>query len=177
MHRQLAYAIGYEAETRGVVDDGLRSKTKLEKVCQNLNFRHRNAQMAGRASIEYYVGQALKARGEKAPNAKIEVEGYVMRVFENGVVVFVPQFGVEGLVRLEDFELPGEGNDEEGLARERESAFDPESYSLRVFKKGHELKEVKVELFQQLKVRVSSEEKGGVREKGKRRVRIVVMRQ
>ena len=170
VHRQLAYAIGYDGEAGDFVDDGLRSKGKLDKVCQNLNFRHRNAQMAGRASIEYYVGQALKARGEKAPDSKIEVEGYVMRVFENGLVVFVPQFGVEGLVRLEDLEL----KKEEGLGRESE--YDAENYSLKVFEKGHEERGVKVELFQQLKVRVSSEEKRGVRERGKRRVRIVVLR-
>jgi exosome complex exonuclease DIS3/RRP44 len=169
VHRQLAYAIAYDGQGSERVDEGLRNKTKLEKVCANLNFRHRNAQFAGRASIEYYVGQALKARGEKAPDSRIDVDGYVMRVFENGAVVFVPQFGVEGLVRLEDFELkPDAGG-------ARESEFDSEAFTLSVFEKGLESRAVKVELFQQLRVRVSSEEKGGVREKGKRRVRIVVL--
>ena len=170
VHRQLAYAIGFDGQGSETIDEGLRNKSKLEKVCYNLNFRHRNAQMAGRASIEYYVGQALKARGEKAPESKIDVEGYVMRVFENGIVVFVPQFGVEGLVRLDDFELPGS----EGSSRESE--FDAETYKLRVYEKGKEDKVVEVELFQQLNVRVSSEEKGGAREKGKRKVRMVVLK-
>ena len=169
VHRQLAYAIGFDGQGSEIFDEGLRSKNKLEKVCQNLNFRHRNAQMAGRASIEYYVGQALKQRGQAAPGKNIDVEGYVMRVFENGIVVFVPQFGVEGLVRLDDFQLNGD----EGLARESE--FDADNYSLKVFEKGKDDRSIKVELFQQLKVRVSSEEKGGQREKGKRRVRIVVL--
>jgi exosome complex exonuclease DIS3/RRP44 len=169
VHRQLAYAIGYDGQNSGNTDEGLRNKNKLEKVCNNLNFRHRNAQMAGRASIEYYVGQALKARSEKAPDSKIEVEGYVMRVFENGIVVFVPQFGVEGLVRLDDFQL----QNDKGLARESE--LDADAYRLRVFEKDDEEGFVQVELFQQLKVRVSSEEKGGTREKGKRRVRILVL--
>ncbi|KAK5204607.1 exosome catalytic subunit dis3 [Exophiala xenobiotica] len=168
-HRQLAYAIGYEGEGSEIVDEGLRNKGKLERVCQNLNVRHRNAQLAGRASIEYYVGQALKARAEKTPGAAIDVDGYVMRVFENGIVVFVPQFGIEGLVRLEDFQLKVT---EESR---RESAFDADNYRLTVFEKGREQQGVTVELFQQLKVRVSSEEKGGAREKGKRRVRIVVL--
>ncbi|RMZ91060.1 hypothetical protein DV736_g1698, partial [Chaetothyriales sp. CBS 134916] len=173
VHRQLAYAIGYSTEAGEVVDDGLRSKGKLEKVCHNLNFRHRNAQLAGRASIEYYVGQALKARGEKAPDSKIDVEGYVIRVFENGVVVFVPQFGVEGLVRLEDFEL--DQKLEGGTARE--SVYEAAEFKLKVFEKGKEHLGVEVELFQQVKVRVSSEEKSGQREKGKRRLRMVVLRQ
>jgi exosome complex exonuclease DIS3/RRP44 len=169
VHRQLAYAIGYEGEGSHFVDEGLRNKTRLEGVCKNLNFRHRNAQMAGRASIEYYVGQALKARAQKHSHAGIEVEGYVMRVFENGAVVFVPRFGVEGLVRLEDFELKGAG---EGR---RESEFDAEAYKLKVWEKSEAERGVTVELFQQLNVRVSSEEKAGAREKGKRRVRIVVL--
>lgn len=169
VHRQLAYATGFDGQDSENVNEGLRNKSKLEKVCNNLNVRHRNAQMAGRASIEYYVGQALKAGGEKAPNSRIDVEGYVMRVFENGIVVFVPQLGVEGLVRLDDFELPRDG----GLTRESE--FDAEAYTLRVFEKGKKEKALQVQLFQQLDVRVSSEEKGGARQKGKRRVRIMVL--
>lgn len=169
VHRQLAYAIGYDGMGSERVDEGLRNQTKLNKVCSNLNFRHRNAQMAGRASIEYYVGQALKAKGEKAPDTTIDVDGYVMRIFENGVVVFVPQFGVEGLVRLDDFKLP---DDQEGV---RESEYIAEDYSLSVFEKGKQISAVKVELFQQVRVRVSSEQKGGVREQGKRRVRIVIL--
>ncbi|KAF5016803.1 hypothetical protein F66182_11394 [Fusarium sp. NRRL 66182] len=109
VHRQLAAAIGYTSA------EGLSRRSQLEDVCKNINFRHRNAQFEGRASIEYYVGQALKARGEMMAKNKgndknlgIDEEGYIMRVFENGVVVFVPRFGIEGIVRLEDFMLPGE---------------------------------------------------------------------
>ena len=167
VHRQLAYAICYSGSES--VDEVLRNKSKLEGVCRNLNFRHRNAQMAGRASIEFYVGQALKARGETTPDSGINMEGYVMRVFENGAVVFVPGFGVEGLVRLDDFELRGAG---EGR---RESDFDAESYRLKVWEKGAQDRSMSVELFQKLNVRVSSEEKSGAREKGKRRVRILVL--
>ncbi|KEF52053.1 uncharacterized protein A1O9_12043 [Exophiala aquamarina CBS 119918] len=173
VHRQLAYAIGYDGEGSEIVDNDLRNKGKLERVCHNLNFRHRNAQLAGRASIEYYVGQALKARAEKTPNAAIDVDAFVLRVFENGVVVFVPQFGIEGLVRLEDFEAVNRNNTEG--ATKPESEFDADNYRLTVTEKGHEKNSVSVALFQQLKVRVSSEEKGGAREKGKRKVRVVVL--
>jgi exosome complex exonuclease DIS3/RRP44 len=191
-HRQLGYAIGYSPPTGDGGESALRNKNKLEEVCRNLNFRHRNAQMAGRASIEYYVGQALKARGEavmakggKGGEKHIDVDGYVMRVLENGIVVFVPQFGVEGLVRLDNFQLSGKGvgaqrgaaggdeDDEEG--GKRESEYDAEKYSLRVFEKGREEQGMSVELFQQLRVRVSSEEKSNKRDRGKRRVRIVVL--
>ncbi|MCJ1478957.1 exosome catalytic subunit dis3 [Lambiella insularis] len=127
-HRQLAAAIGYEG-----IDASLRSKSKLEDVCKNINVRHRNAQMAGRASVEYYVGQALKGR-------VIEEDGFVMKVFSNGFVVFVPRFGIEGLIRLKDLAMP-----------EPEGVFDAEEYVLRT--KGS--REVKVELFEKVMVKIN----------------------
>lgn len=127
-HRQLAAAIEYEP-----LDPSVRSKGKLEAVCKNINVRHRNAQQAGRASIEYYVGQALKGR-------IIEEEGFVMKVFSNGFVVFVPRFGIESLIRLRDLAEP-----------EPKSDFDAENYVLRT--KGS--REVEVELFAKVVVRIS----------------------
>ncbi|CAI6098256.1 unnamed protein product [Clonostachys chloroleuca] len=126
-HRQLAAAINYEA-----VHPSVRSRGRLEAVCKNINVRHRNAQMAGRASIAYYVGQALKGK-------VAEEDAFVMKIFSNGFVVLVPRFGIEGLIRLRDLAEP-----------EPESDFDAESYTLTT--SGS--REVKVELFQKVKVRV-----------------------
>ncbi|EDO17852.1 hypothetical protein Kpol_1043p42 [Vanderwaltozyma polyspora DSM 70294] len=89
-HRQLAGAIGYEP-----LDLSHRDKNKMEMICKNINRRHRNAQFAGRASIEYYVGQVMRN------NESVET-GYVIKVLNNGIVVIVPKFGVEGLIRLEN---------------------------------------------------------------------------
>lgn len=141
-HRQLAAAIDHEQ-----LDATLHSKSKLEGVCKNINVRHRNAQMAGRASIEYYVGQALKGR-------VVVEEGFVMKVFSNGFVVFVPRFGIEGLIRLRDLASP-----------EPEAVFDAERYALRT--EGS--REVRVELFGKVRVRI-----GDVKEEstGKRKVRL-----
>lgn len=88
-HRQLAGAIGYE-----MLDLSHRDKSKMELIVKNINKRHRNAQFAGRASIEYYVGQVMR-------NNESEQEGYVIKCFNNGIVVLVPKFGVEGLIKLE----------------------------------------------------------------------------
>lgn len=129
-HRQLAAAIGYEA-----VHPTVRSRGRLEAVCKNINVRHRNAQMAGRASIAYYVGQALKGK-------VAEEEAFVMKIFSNGFVVLVPRFGIEGLIRLRDL-----------AETEPEADFDAETYTLTT--KGS--REVKVELFQKVKVRVHDE--------------------
>lgn len=137
-HRQLAAAIGYEA-----VHPTVRSRGRLEAVCKNINVRHRNAQMAGRASIAYYVGQALKGR-------VAEEDAFVMRIFSNGFVVLVPRFGIEGLIRLRDL-----------ADTEPESEFDAESFTLTTTGS----REVRVELFQKVKVRVHDEkdEKTGKR--------------
>ena len=89
-HRQLAAAIGYES-----LDLSHRDKQKMEMICRNINKRHRNAQFAGRASIEYYVGQVMR-------NNESTETGYVIKVFNNGIAVLVPKFGVEGLIRLEN---------------------------------------------------------------------------
>ena len=126
-HRQLAAAIDYEA-----VHPSVRSKGRLEAVCKNINVRHRNAQMAGRASIAYYVGQALKGK-------VAEEEAFVMKIFSNGFVVLVPRFGIEGLIRLRDLAEP-----------EPESEYDAETYTLTT--RG--ARDLRVELFQKVKVRV-----------------------
>ena len=142
VHRQLAAAIEYEQ-----LDPSLHSKAKLEAVCKNINVRHRNAQMAGRASIEYYVGQALKGR-------VIEEEGFVMRIFSNGFVVFVPRFGIEGLIRLRDMETP-----------EPQAEYDVERYALAVSGSRN----FTVALFEKVRVRISDEQEEST---GKRKVRL-----
>jgi exosome complex exonuclease DIS3/RRP44 len=153
-HRQLAAAIEYEP-----LDASLQSMGKLEAVCKNINVRHRNAQMAGRASVEYYVGQALKGR-------VIDEDAFVMRIFSNGFVVFVPRFGIEGLIRLRDMLPEGGAGDTAvgGGAREPESIFDAENYSLEVSLalagKGGAVASAasrKVELFGKVKVRITDE--------------------
>lgn len=127
-HRQLAAAIDYEP-----MHPAVRSRGRLEAVCKNINVRHRNAQLAGRASIAYYVGQALKGR-------VAEEEGFVMKIFSNGFVILVPRFGIESLIRLRDLAEP-----------EPESEYDAENYTLTL--SGS--RELKVELFQKVVVRIS----------------------
>lgn len=65
-----------------------------------------------------------------------------MKIFSNGFVVLVPRFGIEGLIRLRDLAEP-----------EPEADFDPETFTLTT--KGS--REVQVELFQKVKVRVHDE--------------------
>ncbi|CAI6247635.1 unnamed protein product [Periconia digitata] len=144
-HRQLAAAIDYEP-----LDASLQSKSKLEGVCKNINVRHRNAQMAGRASIEYYVGQALKGKD-------INEDGFVMKIFSNGFVVFVPRFGIESLIRLRDLAAP-----------EPEAEFDAENYVLKI--KGDVQRNI--ELFEKVTVRITDEVEEST---GKRKVKLTLV--
>lgn len=129
-HRQLAAAIEYEA-----IHPTVRSRGRLEAVCKNINVRHRNAQLAGRASIAYYVGQALRGKAT-------EEDGFVMKIFSNGFVVLVPRFGIESLIRLKDLADP-----------EPQATYDAETYTLRT--SGS--REVTVELFQKVRVKVTDQ--------------------
>lgn len=144
-HRQLAAAIEYEQ-----LDASLQSKAKLEAVCKNINVRHRNAQNAGRASIEYYVGQALKGKD-------ITEDGFIMKIFSNGFVVFVPRFGIESLIRLRELGTP-----------EPEADFDAENYVLNI--KGDVKREI--ELFEKVQVRITDEMEEST---GKRKVRLTLV--
>ncbi len=80
-HRQLAAAISYTT-----LHPSLHSKSHMDRVLDVVNRRHRMAQMASRASVEFYVGLALKARGSRQV---VEEDAFVIRTFRNGVGVFV----------------------------------------------------------------------------------------
>ena len=103
-HRQLAAAIQYEP-----LPSNLYSKHYVDQVMDNVNKRHRLAQMAGRASVEFFVGLAIGAKNaERGADATLVGQGqdkhllradaYVVRTFRNGLAVFVSQYGLEGLI-------------------------------------------------------------------------------
>jgi exosome complex exonuclease DIS3/RRP44 len=117
-------------------------------VCKNINVRHRNAQFAGRASVEYYVGQALKGR-------VAQEDGFIMRIFSNGFIVFVPRFGIEGAIKVKELS-------ELGPAHEPKTEFDEDQYTLKV---DTGKREVLLALFEKVKVEVtdSKEESTGKR--------------
>ncbi|PFH47029.1 hypothetical protein AMATHDRAFT_153135 [Amanita thiersii Skay4041] len=108
-HRQLAAAIGYAS-----LHGSLHSKAYVERVLNVVNHRHRMAQMAGRASVEFYVGLALKSRNEREKALVVE-EAFVIRTFRNGLGVFVSKLGLEGLVMFK-----------------RDTQFDPENYTITI---------------------------------------------
>lgn len=117
-HRQLAAAIQYEP-----LPSNLYSKHYVDQVLDNVNKRHRLAQMAGRASVEFFVGLAISAKNaEQGVDATkvgqerlLRADAYVVRTFRNGLAVFVNKYGLEGVITF-----PGE------------CQFDPEEYQVTI---------------------------------------------
>lgn len=74
--------------------DTLRDKTFMKETVDNLNIRHRNAQHAGRASVDLHTVIFFKEK-------RMLADARVTRVKSNGLIVFVPKFGIEGTVILQ----------------------------------------------------------------------------
>ncbi|KAG6861108.1 hypothetical protein C0995_003837 [Termitomyces sp. Mi166 len=133
-HRQLAAAIGYAP-----LHASLHSKSHVERVMGVINRRHRMAQMAGRASVEFYVGLALKNRNERE-KAQVREEAFVIRAFRNGLGVFVSKLGIEGLVMFK-----------------REIRFDADNYTITVSSSASGAKEVTISVFDKVTVNIEVE--------------------
>lgn len=87
-HRLLAVSIGADSSYADLLD-----KSKIQKVCNNLNFRHKMAQYAGRASVNLHTHLFFKKRIQ-------DEEGYVLFVRKNALQVLIPKYGLEGTVFL-----------------------------------------------------------------------------
>ncbi|GJP42957.1 hypothetical protein CLOM_g2477 [Closterium sp. NIES-68] len=94
VHRLLAAAIGLTP-----LPDQTKDKNALTALTDNLNYRNRNAQMAGRASVELHTLIFFRTRPTDA-------EGRIVMVRSNGLIVFVPKYGIEGPVYLMPKEPP-----------------------------------------------------------------------
>jgi exosome complex exonuclease DIS3/RRP44 len=88
VHRLLAACIGADSTYADLLD-----KTKNSLLCNNLNYRNRMAQYAGRASVALNTHLFFRNRTE-------EVEGYVLFVRKNALQILVPKYGLEGTIYL-----------------------------------------------------------------------------
>ncbi|KAL4186407.1 hypothetical protein AMTRI_Chr09g13970 [Amborella trichopoda] len=88
VHRLLAAALGI-IKLPPVFQD----KAQLTSIADNLNYRHRNAQMAGRASVELHTHIYFRKRPTNE-------EARIVKIRSNGFIVFVPKYGIEGPVYL-----------------------------------------------------------------------------
>lgn len=90
VHRLLAVCIGADASYPSLTD-----KHKTQLTCNNLNYRHKMAQYAGRASVNLHTHIFFK-------NRTTNEEGYVLFVRQNALQVLIPKYGLEGTLYLSD---------------------------------------------------------------------------
>ncbi|XP_057422449.1 exosome complex exonuclease RRP44 homolog A isoform X2 [Lotus japonicus] len=98
VHRLLAASLGI-SKLPSVFQDRLQ----LTSIADNLNYRHRNAQMAGRASIELHTLIYFRKR-------PTDTEARIVKIRSNGFFVFVPKYGIEGPVYLTTRAEKGNGD-------------------------------------------------------------------
>ncbi|NWX39904.1 RRP44 exonuclease, partial [Steatornis caripensis] len=91
VHRLLAVAVGADSTYAELLD-----KHKLADTCKNLNYRHKMAQYAQRASVAFHTQLFFKSKGV------VNEDAYVLFVRKNAVVVLIPKYGLEGTVFFEE---------------------------------------------------------------------------
>lgn len=90
VHRLLAACIGADSTYPELLD-----KRKTSNLCNNLNYRNRMAQYAGRASVALNTHLFFRGRTQEEP-------GYILFVRKNALQILVPKFGLEGTIYLND---------------------------------------------------------------------------
>lgn len=90
VHRLLAACIGADSTYPELLD-----KKKTSNLCNNLNYRNRMAQYAGRASVALNTHLFFRGRTQVEP-------GYILFVRKNALQILVPKFGLEGTIYLND---------------------------------------------------------------------------
>ncbi|KAJ4963256.1 hypothetical protein NE237_023195 [Protea cynaroides] len=88
VHRLLAAALGISK-----LPPIFQDRPQLTSIADNLNYRHRNAQMASRASVELHTLIYFRKR-------PTDTEARIVKIRSNGFIVFVPKYGIEGPVYL-----------------------------------------------------------------------------
>ncbi|KAL9693559.1 hypothetical protein quinque_012844 [Culex quinquefasciatus] len=86
VHRLLAACIGADATYSALLD-----KQSTSQLCNNLNYRNRMAQYAGRASVALHTHLFFRDRTE-------DEEGYILFVKKNAIQVIIPKYGLEGTI-------------------------------------------------------------------------------
>jgi exosome complex exonuclease DIS3/RRP44 len=98
VHRLLAAALEYEPIPAEYIESASRGRAGrgtggMQEQCFNMNKRHLMSQLAGRASASLHTSIFFHKR-------VIIDSALIIRLRDNGVVVLVPRFGLEGAVIL-----------------------------------------------------------------------------
>ena len=89
VHRLLAASIGADVTYADLMD-----KKKTAMIADNINYRHRMAQYASRASVNLHTHIVFKGKS-------CDETGYVLFVRQNAIQVLIPKYGLEGTLFLD----------------------------------------------------------------------------
>ncbi|KAF4669007.1 exosome catalytic subunit dis3 [Perkinsus chesapeaki] len=128
VHRLLMASLGIRP-----LPDELNDKTAVTQQCDKINFRHRNAQFAGRASAELHTYLYFKKNGPSVADAvitRIRSSSSVRRrrrqqqqqqqqggVSGGSLQVVVPRFGIDGICKLMDDDDNWECDEDKMIAK------------------------------------------------------------
>ena len=142
VHRLLAAAIGIISLPAVNADRG-----RIQDVCSHMNRRHKAAQHAQRASVSIHTLLFFKSK----PTTE---EAYVLSVTKDHILVLVPRFGVEDTIQVDSIT--------NGLVSgSTEIEHDAKAHTILITgkkKSNTSLFELKIQVFQAVKVRISVEE-------------------
>merc|ERR1712223_348562 len=88
VHRLLAVAVGADITYPELLD-----KKKTQEIANNINYRHRMAQYASRASVNLHTHIFFR-------NKKTMEEGYILFIRQNAFQVLIPKYGLEGTLYI-----------------------------------------------------------------------------
>ncbi len=91
VHRLLAVSIQADSTYPQLLD-----KQYLQQACNNMNYRHKMAQYAGRASVDLHTQLFFR-------NRQVDEEAYILSIKKNALNVLIPKYGLEGALHLKDF--------------------------------------------------------------------------
>jgi len=90
VHRLLAVSIGAD-----MTYSELLSRQDMQKVCNNLNYRHKMSQYAQRSSVALHTHLFFRHKVQ-------DEDAYILFVRQNALQVLIPKYGLEGSIYLKE---------------------------------------------------------------------------
>lgn len=99
VHRLLMAAISKDKKME--IKENLLSNKNLEELCRHINNRNRAAQRSQKQSTELFQCMYFKDRDPETEERCI-ADGVIYSIRTNGVLVFIPRFGIKGAAYLKN---------------------------------------------------------------------------
>ncbi|XP_040348117.1 DIS3-like exonuclease 1 [Herpailurus yagouaroundi] len=98
VHRLLMAAIAKDKKME--IKDNLFSNKDLEELCRHINNRNRAAQHSQKQSTELF--QCMYFKDKDPENERCISDGVIYSIRTNGVLLFIPRFGIKGAAYLKN---------------------------------------------------------------------------